>query len=141
MKKEKIYTATYSDVIKWLDESCGRSAWRRAVNVYCHEMLYMYEEAPSAVLSSDTIMNVCLNGAKDWLDYSVSGTFLNTEEEIAERLCTPSELKRCRNSKGDFYPRYDFAYWFGRQAAALSCAASRIRSALFWVNYNATGEV
>lgn len=40
-----------------------------------------------------------LNGAKDFSQFSYSGLALIYDEDIATRLCTPSELKKKKNGK------------------------------------------
>lgn len=42
-----------------------------------------------------------LNGASDWMQYSEGGFSLIYNADIAERLCSPSELKRTKNGMND----------------------------------------
>ena len=66
-----------------------------------------------------------LNGAISWEDYSYGGCSLIYDGDIAERLCTPSELKK--KDGGRIAPsRHD--NWFNEQAKALNYACLRIKS-------------
>lgn len=64
-----------------------------------------------------------LNGAQDWDNYSYSGSALIYNKDIANRLCTMSELKRTRN--GEFKPN-SRETWLDVQARALYQAQARI---------------
>ena len=64
-----------------------------------------------------------LNGAQDWEQYSWGGCSLIDDSEIAERLCTPSELKTTRNGERKPNRREE---WLDVQARALFQAANRI---------------
>jgi hypothetical protein len=63
-----------------------------------------------------------LNGARDWHEYSEGGCSLIRDYEIAERLCTPSELKK--KKYGELPPHRGMS-WIDLQARAL-CAASYV---------------
>lgn len=64
-----------------------------------------------------------LNGARDWSEYSYGGCSLIYDGDIAERLCTPGELKRTRH--GERRPNSREG-WLDVQARALSQACSRV---------------
>ena len=71
----------------------GRSAWSRAVHTYASELVEGLES--SADLSNERLLEkAMLNGAGDWQQYSEGGCALIYDADIAERLCSPSELKR-----------------------------------------------
>ena len=71
----------------------GRSAWARGVHAYAIELVESLED--SADLANETLLRkALLNGASDWQQYSEGGAALCYDADIAERLCTPSELKR-----------------------------------------------
>ena len=70
----------------------ARSTWKRGVYDYALMLLdnrYDVEEFHETGLKE-----VLLNGARDWRQYSYSGSACIFDSDIAERLCTPSELKR-----------------------------------------------
>lgn len=77
------------------------SAWERGVRATALDLIDQIEE--QVLYSFD---NYCefplineefaLNGAADWQQYSRGGCALVYNKDIAERFCTPSELKRVR---------------------------------------------
>ena len=64
-----------------------------------------------------------LNGATDWREYSWGGCSLIYDGDIAERLCTPSELKKTRGGERRPNSREE---WLDTQARALYQACNRI---------------
>lgn len=107
-----------------------RSAWGRGVAVYAAELLDGLKEAvdggyfDAADLSAPRLLSrALLNGARDWDEYSYGGCSLYDDGDIAERLCTPSELKRTRNGARRPNARED---WLDVQSRALYQAAERI---------------
>ena len=66
-----------------------------------------------------------LNGAMDWEDYSYGGCSLIYDSQIAERLCTPSELKK--KDGGRLEPNSQES-WLDVQTRALRQACIRIKS-------------
>ena len=115
-------TMKSSEVIARLSEHKDRSAWSRAVTAYAVEIV----EAMSADGARE-ISRACeadaLNGARDWRQYSDGGCSLVYDAEIAERVCTPSELKRKRG--GDLEPNSSET-WLDVQASALAQAWRRV---------------
>ena len=76
----------------------GRSAWSRAVRLYAVELVESLDD--SADLSSEALLHkALLNGADDWRQYSEGGCALVYDADIAERLCSPSALKRCKGGE------------------------------------------
>ena len=74
------------------DKRSARSAWQRGVYDYALMLLdnrYDVEE-----FHETDLKEVLLNGARDWRQYSYSGSACIFDSDIAESLCTPSELKR-----------------------------------------------
>lgn len=61
-----------------------------------------------------------LDGARDWSEYSYGGCSLVYDGDIAERLCTPSELRKTRGGERNPNCRES---WLDVQARALYCAA------------------
>ena len=73
----------------------GRSAWARGVKAYAVELVESLDD--SADLSNERLLEkAMLNGAGDWRQYSEGGCTLCYDADIAERLCSPSELKRTK---------------------------------------------
>lgn len=94
-----------------------RSTWKRAVMTYAEELADGMENA----VAPDQLKTELLNGARDWQQYSDGGCSLIYDYDIAERLCSPSELKRKRN--GELQPN-SRETWLDCQARALRQAAS-----------------
>ena len=94
---------------------CGRSAWSRAVHTYAFELVESLDD--SADLANEVMLQkALLNGASSWAQYSEGGCALIYDSEIAERLCSPSELKRVKG--GDRQPN-SRENWIEVQARAL----------------------
>jgi hypothetical protein len=93
----------------------SRSAWSRGVKSYALEMI----ERSETELTPENAKSALLNGARDWREYSYGGCADIYDADIAERLCTPSELKRKRG--GDLQPSTRET-WLDVQARALSQA-------------------
>lgn len=78
-----------------IDAMNERGAWNKGVKVYALTLLNWYiDEASESPLTLDAM----LNGANDWYHYSRSGCGVAQcyNARIAETLCSPSELKRCK---------------------------------------------
>lgn len=75
-----------TELIKKLEAQKARSAWSKGVKNYAIDLVNDCE-------GEITLENL-LNGAKDWNQYSEDGSTLVYNADIAEALCTPSELKR-----------------------------------------------
>lgn len=110
-----------------------RSAWDSGKKAYALELLESLEEGieggyidPEDLDSPVLLKKAMLNGAADWNQYSLGGCSLCYDCQIAERLCTPSELKRKRG--GDLQPNSRES-WLDVQARALSQAANCIINA------------
>lgn len=111
----------------------GRSAWRRGVKAYALDLVDSIEEAADGGAlnltgpeSLERINSVMLNGARDWSDYSYGGCSFVYDQDIASRLCTPSELKRTRNGERNPNSRET---WLDVQARALYQAARLVKRA------------
>ena len=108
----------------------NRSAWDRGVNAYAAELLENLDEAIRGgyfdainIADKQKLASQLLNGARDWKQYSWGGCSLAYDGFIAQRLCTPSELKKTRNGERRPNSREE---WLDVQARALRQAASRI---------------
>lgn len=109
----------------------SRSAWERGKKEYALELLETLDEAINGgyfdaedLASPKMIESGLLNGAADWNQYSWGGCSLIYNEEIAERLCCPSELKKVRY--GERRPNAN-EEWLDAQARALYQACHMIK--------------
>ena len=121
-----------SEIKKVLENRNDRSAWNKGVTLYAFELLDEYEERAEYekrnAESRKEFKEWLLNGAYDWNAYSWGGSSLIYDGDIAERLCTPSELKRCHD--GERRPNRS-EEWLDTQARALLQAAHRLSSIAF----------
>lgn len=121
-----------------------KSQWERAVRIYRGELFEsIFEMSPKALIKAfrfDTyegarknIERLLMNGAESWEEYSRRGCSLCYNEDIKERLFSPSIAK-----KTDFiHQGKDLLSW---QAAALKEAAAEITNRLgFIVDYAENG--
>lgn len=92
-----------------------RSAWDKGVTLYALELLDNVRDLPAAD-NRQEIKKALLNGARDWREYSWGGCSLIYNADIAERLCSPSELKRTRGGEWRLNRREE---WLDVQARAL----------------------
>lgn len=105
-------------IIKKINGVEAKSFWERGVKEYAVELV---EE-----LDNNIIINKhnILNGAQDFSQFSYSGLTLIYDEDIATRLCTPSELKKKKNGK--LLPNA-YENWLDVQARALYQAFELIK--------------
>lgn len=122
---------TTKEIRNYLTETKDRSAWKEGVTIYALEILdNLEEQIDDGYLTEDIFESpklldkAMLNGAKDWNQYSWGGCSLIYDGDIAERLCTPSELKRTKN--GERRPNHN-EEWLDVQTRALYQAARKIR--------------
>ena len=113
MKTTKIIEAVKANKV--------RSYWDKGVQTYAVEMLELVADW-NPDLTLENCRKILLNGADDWYHYSVSGTFLVCDVDIAERLCSPSELKRITRKDGTVRGN-----WLSTQGNALCQAYNMIR--------------
>jgi hypothetical protein len=120
--KEEFFMKSISEITAIIESTNPRSAWSRGVKDYALELL---EELPKNVEygSIQSLEADLLNGARDWSQYSWGGCSLIYNEDIAKRLCTPSELRKTKN--GELQPNKD-EQWLDTQARALNQAANNI---------------
>ena len=121
--------ATIKDLKAAIEAEPARSAWNKGVKDYALKLVEELEEAitggyfEAANISDRTALKEqLLNGAKEWNQYSYGGCALIYDGSIAERLCSPSELKRCNG--GDWRPNRN-EEWSDVQTRAL-CQAARM---------------
>lgn len=120
----------YDAVREQIKATPARSAWRRGVSAYALELLdsvagrAAYEgHGPEDVAQLRKWM---LDGARDWSEYSYGGCSLVYDGDIAERLCTPSELRKTRGGERNPNCRES---WLDVQARALYRAACVVANA------------
>lgn len=113
-----------TDLLKELQtlEATKTSAWRKGVLSYAIDMVADLDDSVDE-LDWYTSKKIFLNGARDWHEYSWGGCALIYDADIAETLCTPSELKKY--AYGDRHPKDK--EWLDVQAHALKCAYALIR--------------
>ena len=78
-----------------------RSAWSKGVALYAADLIETYNEMVEAKGHEAANVNEAekwlLKGASTWKKYSYGGCTLCCGEDIAERLCNKSELKKTCN--------------------------------------------
>lgn len=114
-------------IIAELNARKDRSAWDKGVTEYATELaesLDNWDKQPESVAELREMM---LNGADDWKAYSYGGSALIYNQDIAERLCSPSGLKRVTNKYGNVREYANAREnWCDVQARALYQAANRV---------------
>lgn len=121
---------TINDLITTVENTKTRSAWAKGVKAYALDMLeglefninHGYTDV-DVLESANLLKKAILNGARDWDQYSWGGCSLIYNEDIAKRLCTPSELKKTRNGQRKPNAREE---WLDTQARALYQACNLI---------------
>ena len=92
MKPTTTTKTTMKELIALIESSPARSAWMRGVKLYAEELI---ESLDGRELTEKNL----LNGAEAWNAYSYGGLSLIYDGDIAERLCTPSELKKTKGGE------------------------------------------
>ena len=119
MKKELIVRE-----LENMKKRFARSAWDRGVYDYAFDILEPLGDELENV-NADTLMN----GVNTWTAYSYGGCALICDDDIAKRMCTPSEYKKYLNA-GPNSKLSDSDYWLGDvQTRALFQAMAKIRRA------------
>lgn len=97
------------------------SKWQTGVQEYADELVEMleYNKLPA------TKENM-LNGASDWFGFSYGGCSLVYNDDIAERLATPSEIKKRTLKDGLSNMANSNETWLDVQARALSQACNKV---------------
>ena len=113
---------TISQLREAIKNSPARSAWRKGVQLYALDLI---EELPDnqEFYGSPADKKDLLNGADDWQQYSEGGCALIYDQDIAERLCNPTEYKRTKEGQN---PPNARETWLDVQARALHQAARLI---------------
>jgi hypothetical protein len=99
-----------------------RSAWRRGVRQYAMDLLEAIPDYQD--LTPENCRETLLNGAESWREWAYGGCGLVYDCDIAERLCTPSELRKKRG--GELEPS-SHESWLDVEARAVGQAAAAIK--------------
>lgn len=99
-----------------------RSAWRRGVRQYAIDLLDSFPDYRD--ITSENCLGILLNGAVSWKEWAYGGCGLVYDVDIAERLCTPSELLKKRG--GELEPS-SHEPWLDVEARAVGQAAAAIK--------------
>ena len=110
-----------------------RSAWMNGVKQYALELIDSVAENYGDDVLTDRakLKAAMLNGAKDWKQYSNGGCSLCYDGDIAERLCTKSELKSLIRKDGSYRNPNGGENWLECQARALCQAANMVLDTAF----------
>ena len=104
-----------------------RSAWSKGVKEYAYMLLddiFLHSDY-KAINDCKSLHEALLNGTPNWTRFSYNCYALVLAEDIAKTLCSPSELKKCKN--GILRPNKQ-EQWLDVQARALSQAENLIKS-------------
>ena len=113
---------TIKEIRQAIENEKARSAWDKGKKAYALELLDNFPE-DHEFYASPADKKELLNGAADWSQYSWGGCSLIYNSDIAQRLCSPSELKKTLN--GERRPNSQ-EEWLDVQARALFQAAHMI---------------
>ena len=105
-----------------IESEKARSAWERGKKEYALELIEEMDDN-AEFRGSPADKKELLNGADNWNQYSWGGCSLIYDTDIAERLCSPSELKKTRGGERRPNSREE---WLDVQARALTQAANMI---------------
>lgn len=126
-QKQNIVNRLYESI----ENEKQRSAWNKGVTLYALELLEELETSIDGgyfdaenIAAPAMLEKALLNGASDWSQYSWGGCALIYNGDIAERLCSPSELKKTCNGERRPNSREE---WLDTQARALYQACNRIK--------------
>ena len=103
-----------------------RSAWSKGVKEYAYMLLdniFLHSDYKS-INDCKSLHRELLHGKKNWHQFSSCGYALLYDEDIAENLCSPSKLKKCKN--GILRPNKK-EQWLDVQAQALFQAEKLIK--------------
>lgn len=110
------------ELLKRIEATKVRSWWDEGVKLYASDLL---EDLDQEDLDQSNLLKTLLNGAENWKEYSWGGCSLIYDEDIAWRLCTPSELKKTKEGQKRPNAREE---WLDVQARALYQAYYLIKS-------------
>lgn len=87
MKNQSLYEA--------IENYKAISAWDKGIKAFTLEIV----ESSEKYITMDNVKEIILNGAESYHAASFGGNFLIYDEDIAERFCNQSELKRTKNGE------------------------------------------
>lgn len=93
---------TIKQLMDMVEARSPRSAWGKGVNEYAYELLEKFSweyGLDFEFYGSPADKKALLNGAENWNQYSYGGCSLIYDSDIAERLLTPSGLKKKKGGK------------------------------------------
>lgn len=127
-----INLGTLKKALESLESRKDGSAWNRGVTLYARELLADVVENVdggycAAPQTRDEFCRIARNGAGTWWEFSYGACALVYDCDIAERLCSPSVLKKKRG--GELRPNGNES-WLDVQARALNQAAARAWNAI-----------
>lgn len=118
-----------------------RSAWEKGVKAYALQMANKMErlcyERGDMYRSLEEAKEAVMGGARNWREASYGGMWLVRDGDIAGRLCTITELKRCKG--GEKAPNKDET-WLDVQARALAQAWGMLAQSLVAVQQKEEGS-
>ena len=127
-----------------IENEKARSAWARGVKEYAAELLDILAEGieygwinEGDLKSTSLLKKALLNGSDNWGEYSWGGCSLIYNTDIAERLCTSSELVK---TLFGHKPPNSREEWLDTQARALRQAARLIMDAAHEIGKAASND-
>lgn len=125
---------TFEEIRENIRKETTRGAWSHGITEYALELLEDLEQFVNDGYVDITDLHspyMCtkavMNGAESWHDYSWGGCSLIYDNQIAERLCSPSELKKTDYGRKKPNAREE---WLDVQQRALYQANQRLQTAI-----------
>ena len=111
-----------SELLNKIENVKVRSAWSNGVKEYSYEIVEYVADYYNDI-NVENAREILLNGADNWMEYSCGGCSLIYDQDIAERLCSPSELKKATRKDGTLRDMANNREnWLDVQARALNQA-------------------
>lgn len=112
-----------------------RSAWSKGVQSYAFHILAQFEDwrrfnESEGLECPELDERTALNGAQDWSAWAYGGCGLVYDSAIAERLCTPSEIRRLQYKTGAMKQPAPCTNWLDIEARAAHQAWRMIAEAV-----------
>ena len=108
-----------SELLNKIENVKVRSAWSNGVKEYAYEIVEYIADYYNDI-NAENAREILLNGADNWIRYSYGGCSLIYDQDIAERLCSPSELKKATRKDGSLREMANSREnWLDVQARAL----------------------
>jgi hypothetical protein len=126
LKSKGAKTMNAIELIEKIKASKANSAWARGIKLYAIDLVESVEKGYFFEKNQELFPKL-LNGAQSWHEYSYGGCALVYDSDIAERLCSPSELKKCHGGEWRLRAWYS---WLDKQSEALRYAYCLIQHCL-----------